>query len=548
MTGEGQNVERTSLKMFTGRNPQWSELAKDCVCFANARGGMILIGIEDGAVEPPAGQSIPQDLPEKIQKRIGELTVNVTVAAIFRKTASEAEYIELQVSRSASPASTTGGRFYLRVVDECKPLVGDDIQRLLTERTAQPWETLTPLQIPRERTDPAKLDAFAQGIRESERVKPSVKEKSDSELLDHYLFAEGSWLTNLGVLCVGSRADRARLGTAPVIQFIKYDDHGLKVNKIVWDDHDLSPMELVEAVWRDIPDFREKYELPDGLFRQYLPLYDEVVVRELLVNALVHRPYSQRGDIFLNLHPDRLEVVNPGLLPLGVTPRNILHTTVRRNEQLARVFHDLKLMEREGSGFDKIYEVLLSQGRPAPELREGPDRVEVTVRRRVIKPEVIDFITKADQTFQLTQRERITLGLIAQHEALTSRELSSRLELTGAESLSAWMGRLQKWRIVVQTGRTKSTRYYVEPTIMRKMDFSTATTLTRIEPPRLRALILEDLRRHPNSGIGDINRRIGAEISRNQIRKEIKNLCNQGEIEAEKEKRWRQYSLKQKAG
>ena len=120
-------------------------------------------------------------------------------------------------------------------------------------------------------------------------------------MLDHYLLAEGPWLTNLGVLCVGRRADRARLGTAPVIQFIKYDDHGQKVNKIVWDDHDLSPMELVEAVWRDIPDFREKYELPDGLFRQYLPLYDEVVVRELLVNALVHRPYTQRGDIFLNL-------------------------------------------------------------------------------------------------------------------------------------------------------------------------------------------------------------------------------------------------------
>jgi len=59
MTGEGQNIERKSLKMFTGKNPQWAELAKDCVCFGNARGGMILIGIEDGAVEPPAGQLIP---------------------------------------------------------------------------------------------------------------------------------------------------------------------------------------------------------------------------------------------------------------------------------------------------------------------------------------------------------------------------------------------------------------------------------------------------------------------------------------------------------
>lgn len=82
--------------------------------------------------------------------------------------------------------------------------------------------------------------------------------------------------------------------------------------------------------------------------------------------ALVHRPYIQRGDIFLNLHPGRLEVVNPGPLPLGGTPQNVLHTTVRRNEHLARLFHDLKLMEREGSGFDKIFEVQLSQGRPAP--------------------------------------------------------------------------------------------------------------------------------------------------------------------------------------
>lgn len=111
-----------------------------------------------------------------------------------------------------------------------------------------------------------------------------------------------------------------------MIQFIKYDEQGKKVNKIVWDDFSQSPMEMIEAVWREVPDFRERYELPDGLFRQHVPLYDEIVIRELLVNALVHRPYTQRGDIFLNLHPDRLEVVNPGLLPLGVTPQNLLHT------------------------------------------------------------------------------------------------------------------------------------------------------------------------------------------------------------------------------
>jgi len=64
----------------------------------------------------------------------------------------------------------------------------------------------------------------------------------------------------------------------------------------------------------------ERYELPDGLYRQNVPAFDEIVIRELLVNALVHRPYPQRGDIFLNLHPDQLEMVNPGPLPLGVNP------------------------------------------------------------------------------------------------------------------------------------------------------------------------------------------------------------------------------------
>jgi len=60
----------------------------------------------------------------------------------------------------------------------------------------------------------------------------------------------------------------------------------------------------------------------------------------------------------VNLFPDRLEVVNPGRLPMGVTPHNILHASRRRNEGLARVFHDLNLMEREGSGFDLAYDHL----------------------------------------------------------------------------------------------------------------------------------------------------------------------------------------------
>ena len=392
--------------------------------------------------------------------------------------------------------------------------------------------------------DPAQQQALLQALRASDRVKPSVKEKTDDELLDHYQLTQGPWLTHLGVLCIGRQHQRAQLMSAPVVQFIKFDELGQKVNKLVWDDHSLSPMALIEAVWIEVPDFRERYELPDGLYRQHVPAFDEVVVRELLVNALVHRPYTQRGDIFLNLHPDRLEVVNPGPLPLGVTPQNVLHTTVRRNEHLARLFHDLKLMEREGSGFDKVYEVLLSQGRPAPELTETHDRVQVTVRRRILAPRVIDFIAKADQTHQLTQRERITLGLLAQQEAMTARELVTALELPTVEALAPWLKRLLDWQLVHSSGRTQAMRYFVAPDLLQALDFQGTTTLKRIEPHRLAALVMEDLRLYPASAISAVHQRVGAELHPKQIKRAIDELVSRGEVRYEGEKRWRRYWAK----
>lgn len=153
---------------------------------------------------------------------------------------------------------------------------------------------------------------------------------------------------------------RARLLYSPVVQFIKYDDTENKTQKVMWDDYSKNPMELIEAIWQTVPDWKESYEVSNGLWRKLIPAYDEKVVRELLCNAIVHRPYTTRGDIFINVYPDRMTIVNPGLLPLGITSDNILQKTIKRNEHLAKVFYDLKMMEAEGSGYDMMYETLLA--------------------------------------------------------------------------------------------------------------------------------------------------------------------------------------------
>jgi ATP-dependent DNA helicase RecG len=530
MSLEGQISDKKSLRAVTGKTADLPELAKDCVAFANAQGGRLLIGIEDDANLPPADQRIKPELLDTIRKRIAELTVNVVVLPSIVQTENGGEYIDLLVYRSQGVASTTDGRFFIRIADTCQPVLGDDVLRLAGERAALPWESLTSLQVRREQIDNNKFMSFRSAVHASDRVSRFVKEKSDSELLDHYLMANGEWLTNLGILCIGRREDRARLGTAPVIQFIKFDETEAKVNKITWDDYSLNPMEMVDAVWRDVPDWRESYEIRDGLYPHSVPHYDEVVIRELLTNALVHRPYTQRGDIFINLFPDRMQIVNPGLLPLGVTPRNILHVMVRRNEGLARVFHDMKLMEREGSGYDQMYETLLSQGKQPPEPVEGIDRFEVTVRKRIINPFIIDFIDKADQTFQLRQKEKICLGLVVQHDSLTAIELTQLLELKEAAELAPWLDRLVSWQIVHTRGKTKGTTYFVDPELLRKLDFKGSTSLRGIETHRLRELILRDLEKYLDASISEIHGRIGNEIPRRQVKDLLSAMVKQGEI------------------
>ena len=82
---------------------------------------------------------------------------------------------------SAAVASTTDGRYFLRVADASRPVIGDEIMRLAGERAALPWETQVSLGVLREGVDTVMCAALIGALRASDRVKPSVAEKTDAE-------------------------------------------------------------------------------------------------------------------------------------------------------------------------------------------------------------------------------------------------------------------------------------------------------------------------------------------------------------------------------
>lgn len=531
MRSENNYFDNKSLKTVVGKTADFDELAKDAVAFANtSKGGDIYIGIEDGCSLPPPKQIIPEELPGKVSLRISQLTVNTFVTADPKTAENGGEFILLRVYPSRSTiAGTTDGKYYIRIGDESRPLLPDQLLHLLTDKPSYIWETKA-TRVPRTEYDEKKRQDFLIGIRSSDRVSNFVKEMADDELLDYYLFTEGEFLTNLGVLWIGKRNDRAKIKYSPAIQFIKYDENGNKVNKIAWDDYSLNPQELIDAIWTQIPDWKEGIEVADGLFRDFIPNYSEKIVRELVTNAIVHKPYTTAGDIFINLYPDRLEIHNPGNLPIGVTPQNILHSSIRRNDHLCKVVNDLKMMEKEGSGYDVMYEEQLMNGKAVPEPREGDDRVIVSVKKLINNPGIIGMIRRVSEQYSLSRKERIALGLIAQNHSMTATEFAKALDLKGDHATRAWLDKLINQRIVLTKGKTRGTEYYINPQVIRSSNFQRKPDLKIIEPHRLRELIYEDIRTYKKCSISEISKRIGPEISRYKIRQQLQALIDAGRI------------------
>lgn len=540
---ENSKFDKKSIKTVLGKTANFGELAKDCVAFANANGGVLYIGIENDSQLPDSSQAISDDLPEKIVKRINELTYNVAVRPEIVTADNGGQFIKLNIFPSnVSIASTTKGVYLIRDHDQSRVLLPDELSRLISDKPSYNWETKVSLNIHRSKADKNKIRDFIVDVHSSDRISNFVKEMTEEEMLSYYqLTDDEGYLTNLGVLWLGSPDQRARLLYSPIVQYIKYDSEDNKVDKKVWDDYRLNPKELIEEIWQSVPEWREYNEVSDGLWRKIIPAYDEKVVRELLCNAIVHRPYTTRGDVFIKLYPDHMTITNPGLLPIGVTVNNILQKTVKRNVHLAKLFYDLHLMEAEGTGYDLMYETLLTVGKKKPLVVEGEDYVEISISRNITTKNATRLCDFISDNYRISRKSYITLGIILQHKTISAIDLARELQLLQGERLRPWVDALLSNKIIISRGIGKGVKYSINPDFVAKSKVQITTSLKTIEPYRLKALIKEDLRFHPDSLLSEIAQRL-PDVEFSELEKMTREMAKNGELKTSGGRRYRKYS------
>lgn len=547
MDAENTNLEYKSLRKVVGSKADLRTLAETCVCLANAQGGMIYVGIEDGDKVPPPGQRIEQELVNDVLSRLRSLTHSVGMGdAKIELHSNGGQYFHFQVLPSSRTiATTSSGKIFLRVQDKCYPITGEEVTRLAAEKNAFQWELVEVKSARLSDVPPAHIQSFLKDIRQSQRVKDHVKNKDDIELLTHYNLLVGNHLTNLGILWLGTAFMRSRIAYPLTAQYIVYDQQGEKIRKESWHDYDLNPQELVVAIEQQATELKYYYEFPQGLFRKRINQYAPEVVRELLINAIAHKKYTISGDIFIEVYPDRIEIANPGSLPIGISKDNILHQRHRRNPQIIRIFHDLGLMEGEGSGYDLIYELDSKDNKPFPEIISEFDTTKVIQGSEILDQNVVFLLEFIAKHAQLSQKQFIALGMIAREKKLLGTELSARLQLREEDRLRSYVGKLVEDNILVTRGRKKGTEYLINPKLIQASAMNVKPSLKTIELHRLKALIEEDLNTYPRSKFREIHSRM-PDVREKDLRKALYALAEEGILDHTPDKSHRKYWLAKK--
>lgn len=154
-------------------------------------------------------------------------------------------------------------------------------------------------------------------------------------------------------------------------------------------------------------------------------------LREVVINALVHADYSQRGaPIRVAFFDDRIEVENPGILLPGLTYEDMRNGISKiRNPVIARVFRELKLIEQWGSGIPRIFRETADLGFPEPQI------MELGMRMRFVVPLIAPIAVQRAQSGARSGAQSNTVLRALSDTPLSAAELMTILGLgtkTGA--------------------------------------------------------------------------------------------------------------------
>lgn len=179
-------------------------------------------------------------------------------------------------------------------------------------------------------------------------------------------------------------------------------------------------------------------------------------IRESLVNAVVHRDYSNNGrDVKVGIYDDMVNIVSPGAFPSTITQEDILEGRSEiRNKVIARVFKELNYIEQWGSGIRRIKSSCKARGLKEPEIVEKGDFVDVSLYREVALKKV--EILKEDG---YTNHQNAIINYLNENEnRISTKEASIILGISDRATRTV-LGTMVELNILIRIDKGPKTHY-----------------------------------------------------------------------------------------
>lgn len=380
LNGESKNVEYKLLPPSRSIN-----YTKTAVAFANGQGGCLVFGVEDQTLRVVG---IAEDKVFTVMDAISDAIVNscepliipdITMHDVNGKTVIVAEIASgLQRPYHIKSLGQEQGTF-VRVAGTTRQADQPTIRELTIEGSNRSFDQVQCLGLSVTDEDIAALCASLTKTAKDNAEDPTkIKTVTEKQLLQWGVLCEQDGTlapTNAYAILTGNEAVRSVVqcgvfkGTTKAVFVDRREFTG-------------TPQELIEESYQYVLRNIHMGARFKGVYRQDVYEIPPDAIRELIVNAIVHRSYIDHSSIQIAIYDDRLEITSPGRLPMGQTIERMKQGYSKiRNEALASAFEYMGYIEHWGSGILRVIQQVCDAGLPEPEFLGGDTDLRINIYR-----------------------------------------------------------------------------------------------------------------------------------------------------------------------
>lgn len=456
-----------SLKNFA---PKYDETARDVVAFANNKGGFLFIGIVDGSKEVNQDFVYCNDKVFDLIHQVQDRTEPTITLIPHKITVEGKDLLVLEIPFSTQLHRTSRGEFLIRSNDGNRAIEPYEMATIMSEKGLIVYDQKT-WHISGEWLDEKRLNQLRDMI-EAKNANSPYLDKAQEDLLDSLGMTKdegGETLpTTTGLLFVGNQTALRELPFYEV-KYIHYFADGTYKPY----EYKGNIIEVAKACFAQLKAEIKQKEYVFGLFREYVEDYSEIVIRELLINALAHRSLSRQQIVEIRKYDDGnyLEIESPGTFPEGITIHNFLRKTNPRNPNVMDILREIGLAEKAGSGFDKIFTDLLKKGKSLPEPEETESSVTFRIKADVVSEKLIELsLLYENQTGKAMKLdELLVLSEVVKHKHIKVSELSNMQNISNYR-LQSILDKLCNLEFLETSGKTSGLSYILHVSKRKNMN------------------------------------------------------------------------------